>query len=184
MIRRPCGPDRALAVLCTVLAVAMLLLWLPYDIETGLIEKVRGRVRVGDALLPTVGLGFVLVGAALAALRGDPDAPTLTRRDLSFAAWVIAILATSLALMRWMGPVAVSALEVGTGDYRELRDSPPWKYLGFLLGGTVAVAGLMALVQRRLSIRATFVGIAAALLIALLYDLPFEDLLLPPNGDV
>ena len=85
--------------------------------------------------------------------------------------------------MRWLGPLAVE-LFGAEGSYRALRDTAPWKHLGFVAGGTLLVAGLMALVEGRLTMRGVVIGLLATFALILLYDLPFDDLLLPPNGDV
>ena len=71
----------------------------------------------------------------------------------------------------------------GETPYRVLRATAPWKYLGFALGGTVMTFGLIALSQHRPSWRLAALAFVATLVIALLYDLPFDNLLLPPNGD-
>ena len=69
-------------------------------------------------------------------------------------------------------------------DYRPLRATPPWHYIGFLVGGTILIGGLTSLVEQRLSAHSFVIGFIATLVVALLYDLPFDDLILPPNGDV
>ena len=174
--------DRRLALVVLVLAALAALFWLPADIETGLIEKVRRRVRIGDALLPAVALVFVALGAVLTAFRTDSDAPSLTRRDLAFAGFVIGWLALCFAAMRYTGPWLADLLS--DTPYRALRDTFGWKHAGYILGSTLLVAGLIAMASRRSIGHALVIGLLASLVIAALYDLPFEDLLLPPNGDV
>ena len=64
-----------------------------------------------------------------------------------------------------------------------MRDTVPWKYAGFFLGGSLLTAGLIIYCERRVAIRSVLVAfIIVSILIAIL-DLPFDDLLLPPNGD-
>jgi len=46
------------------------------------------------------------------------------------------------------------------------------------------VFALIALTERRCTWRAALIAAVAPALIALCYDAPFDDLLLPPNGDV
>ena len=84
--------------------------------------------------------------------------------------------------MRWAGP-ALAGLLTDEG-YRPLRDTAPWKYLGFLVGGSGMIAAMISLVEGRISRRAVLIGLVAAVALILVYDLPFDDLLLPPNGDV
>ena len=57
------------------------------------------------------------------------------------------------------------------------------------MGGGFLVLSMVAFVEGRVSLRALVVAalVVAALAvigIILLYDVPFEDVLLPPNGDV
>ena len=84
--------------------------------------------------------------------------------------------------MRWGGP---SLAEAMTGqDYRPQRDTVPWKYLGFLMGGTTMIAALIFVVERQVRWSRVLIALGVTLFLALFYDVPFEDLLLPPNGDV
>ena len=85
-------------------------------------------------------------------------------------------------LMVYTGPIAVALFTDGQ-EYRLLRNEVPWKYLGFALGGTCVVTGLIALVERKVSLRAAAFGVFCGAVIIAAYDLPFDDLLLPPNGD-
>ena len=96
--------------------------------------------------------------------------------NLGFLDAFVACTGLALVVMRFAGPLAA---ELAAGDYRPLRDDPPWKYIGFVAGGALLIFSLNALVERRLAL-----AIAIALALALAWDLPFEDLLLPPNGDV
>ena len=172
----------ALALVVAGFALVLLFLWIPHDIQTGIVERVRRRTAIGDALAPTVAAAVLLLGALVLFVERRREAtPGLSGESLRFLLSVIALGAVSFALIRWAGPVAATL--AGT-DYRPLRASAPWKYIGFVLGGWVMVFGLVTLVERRASLRG---AITAALMVALLiavYDLPFEDLLLPPNGDL
>jgi hypothetical protein len=172
-----------LALVCICLAGLALAVWIPTDIDTGLVEQARRRLRIGDAMLPVLGLGFVIAGGALTLFAQQPDAPRLTLLNVAFVIRLLLVLALSFTVMRWLGPLVVDMAGV-EGGYRALRDTPPWKYIGFVAGGTVLVSGLMALVEGRPSLRGLGLGLAAALALLVIYDLPFEDLLLPPNGDV
>ena len=109
-------------------------------------------------------------------------APRLDRPTLLFLCALFGISIISLLVMRWAG-TAVSAM-LGAEEYRLLRDNVPWKYIGFGLGGFLLVSATVCLVERRVTWHAAATGAFAVVLIILLYDLPFEDLLLPPNGDV
>lgn len=174
--------DRWLGLCFLAFALILIFVWVPLDTDTGLVEKVRRRLTVGDALGPTVAGVVISLGGILTLLR--PSAASTQGRGRDHLMWVASLLvlfALSLTIMRYAGPLAALGTESG---YRPLRNTLPWKYIGFVLGGTAMITGMIALVQRRFSFRALALGLVASLALALLYDLPFEDLLLPPNGDV
>ena len=77
----------------------------------------------------------------------------------------------------------VGLVETGTG-YRPLRDTLPWKFSGFLAGGSVLIWALSAYADQQWSWRRLGIGFLIALIIGAAFDLPFEDLILPPNGDM
>ena len=81
--------------------------------------------------------------------------------------------------------LAANLVEIVTEpSYRALRATPPWNYTGYLLGGTLVIAALITRINGNVRGKALLIGFIACLVIALLYDLPFDDLQLPPNGDV
>ena len=182
-MKRIASPDGLLALVFIVASIVVLIAWIPNDIETGLIEKMRRQVRIGDMMLPVVALGFVIVGSLMTLARPQMDTPRLSQANVIFLAKLIGAMAIGLLLMRWVGPIAVEIF-TADGEYRVLRDERPWKYLGFVVGGTGLVMGLMALMEGRLSWRGVVVGLCAVVALIAIYDLPFDDLLLPPNGDV
>lgn len=169
----------------SVAALAAIFIWIPLDTGTGLIEKVRRQVTIGDALAPTVGASFVLLGGLMLCLfeRKATDQPSLTQANFRFVLVILGITFVALMLMRWLGPAGF-AIAGTEGGYRPFRASAPWKYIGFIVGGAVLITSTIAWVEARLSARAILVGVIGATLLALVYDLPFDDLLLPPNGDV
>ena len=176
-------PDTALAVILLAFAALVLVFWLPADTDTGLYEIKRGKFTIGDALAPAFA-GTVMAIAGLLLLFGSKarDAPKLDTGHVKFLSAMIAIVLAGMVLMRWAGPAATMLF--ADDDYRLLRDTVPWKYLGFSSGGFVIVAGASSVVEGRFSRGAALAGVVAVLFIIALYDLPFEDLLLPPNGDV
>lgn len=173
--------DRVFGLIAVAFGLFIALYWAQVDTETGLFERVRGRSSVGDALAPTVaGTILALAGAWLALTAGAEQ--RLTTRNFGYVAALGACLILSLGLMRWGGPILV---EMITGaEYRPLRDTPPWKYFGFILGGTCLVALLISLVEGQVRLSRVLIAILVSLGLALFYDVPFEDLILPPNGDV
>lgn len=170
-----------LAVLSAALIIAFV--WVPMDTASGMIERVRRQVNIGDALAPTLAAGFLGLGGVLVALFERPEtAAKITRHNIRYLFVFLAILIVGFLIMRWLGP-ALGGLLTEEG-YRPLRDTTPWKHLGFVFGGTFVVAGLIAFIEGRVTLRGVLIGFGATLALIAVYDLPFDDLLLPPNGDV
>ncbi|RCK42446.1 hypothetical protein TH25_22795 [Thalassospira profundimaris] len=181
--------DVMLGLGVVLLALLAIFIWVPDDTATGLIVKLRGRVSIGDALAPTAAFVLMVVAGVLIAFEGHgkDDVPHLSLANLRFVGLFAALFLVSVILMRWTGPALVGLVHLlGSTDasYRDLRDTVPWKYAGFVTGGTFLVTMLMSLIERRLSWRALLVGLAVTALLILIFDVPFSDLLLPPNGDV
>ena len=176
-------PNTLLGLFLLAAALVILFLWLPFDTETGLYEIRRRRATIGDALAPAFGASLLALAAVLLLIgTKTDDAARLTRDQVVFLGAIIGLVAVAMLLMRWTGPMAASL--AGAEEYRLLRDTVPWKYFGFALGGFILVTGLAALVERRVTRGAVLAGLFAVGLIIAIYDLPFDDLLLPPNGDV
>lgn len=172
-----------LGAITVAVALGIAFVWVPADSATGLIETVRRQVAIGDALAPTLATAFLLIGGLMVMLLERPgNARHLTGRNLLFLCVLCGIIVVSFLIMRWTGP-AVAVLLTDEG-YRPLRDTAPWKYIGFVTGGTALIAGLIALVEGRVTWRGVVCGVGAAIALIVVYDLPFDDLLLPPNGDV
>ena len=169
-----------LALFFLLFAAMLVFVWTPLDTGTGIVEKVRRKFVIGDALGPIVAGAIIAIGALLVLLR-PREGNALTKTSVFWMLGLFAPFAVSLLLMRYAGPIAASFTETG---YRPLRATPRWNYVGFLFGGTVMIGGLTGLATRRFLPRDFAIGFVAALTIALLYDLPFEDLILPPNGDL
>ena len=170
------------------LALLLLFVWIPLDSDTGLIEKVRRQVAIGDALAPTVAALFLLIGGGLLMLlEGKRDTPpAMDTASVKFVVRVFAMLVLGFLVMRYAGPLAVEVMNTVQGsdlEYRLLRDTVPWKWLGYVLGGTLAICGTISLTEGRFSLRALVVALLAIAAMIAIFDLPFDDLLLPPNGD-
>ncbi len=174
--------DRGLALVALVLGLAVALVWVPLDSASGILEQSRRRVSVGDAAAPTLAALFIIIGALLLWIeRVSDEVSALTWRNAVYLLWLTGVLGLALALMWGLGPLAARLW--GAGEYRLLRDTAPWSQIGFLCGGTAMVAGLVGLVDGRLSGRGLALGLVSTMVLIALYDLPFDDILLPPNGD-
>jgi len=173
-----------LGLISLALGLFVALVWVPLDTETGLIEKVRRQTNIGDALAPTVAALFVCLGGALLVLfeRKSTDQQHLSLTNIKFITVQIAVLVMGFLIMLYAGSIAVW-LSGTEAEYRLLRDTLPWKYLGYFLGGVFIVSGLISQAEGRITGRAVLIGVCVVIGLIVIYDLPFEDLLLPPNGD-
>ena len=178
-----------IGLLCIALAVLLIFIWIPLDTDSGIVEKVRGRFAIGDALAPTIAAGFILIGGVLLLVfeRNDPFQSSLTKSHVSFMGKLFAVTVVSLLVMRFAGPVVAEIANLFRAEpieYRLLRATAGWKHIGFSLGGILMVAGIIAIVERGFSRRGLLTAVLAVLAMIAVFDLPFEDLLLPPSGDV
>lgn len=176
--------DLGLALFSILFALLAIFFWIPADTGSGLIENVRRQTRVGDALGPTVAASFILLGGVLTLLSRSASTAQLWWENLAFLFVLLAGFGICIAAMRWTGPLMVMMGQVEGAEYRFLRDTPPWKYMGFGLGGWLMVFGMISRGERRFSWRAAIIAICTVAGLIAVYDLPFDDLLLPPNGDV
>lgn len=177
-------PGRVLGAVVLVLAVLALLVWVPNDTASGYVVSKRGRVSIGDAMAPALAFGLLaLSGLLILWETRNVDAPGQSdRRGPALLAVMLGICAAALTVMIWAGPLAVALLNPDE-TYRNLRDAAPWKHIGFVFGGTGLVTGLITLVEHRFSWAALAIGVATVALLIGAFDLAFDDLLLPPNGD-
>lgn len=179
---RNLSASTALGLGCIAFALVLAFIWIPLDTETWLVERKRGRYIVGDSLAPTLAAGFILMAGLMLLFERRAPGDHPSRQNLAFIGTVSIIGVIGIVLMRWAGPVAASLL--AAEEYRLLRDTAPWKYIGFVLGGGSMVFCIVSFVEQRTTWRALWVALVAVIGIIVLYDLPFDDVLLPPNGDV
>ena len=100
---------------------------------------------------------------------------------------LMVVTIVSLLVMRFAGPFFAEIANLFRAEpieYRLLRATPGWKHVGFVLGGVMMVSGIIAIVERGFSRRGLLTAVLAVVVMILVFDVPFEDLLLPPNGDV
>jgi len=182
-------PNKLIAGIFLVFAIVVLGVWIPNDVDSGLLEKIRRHWVIGDSLAPTLATGFILIGALLILLaeKREETQFTLAVSQFVFFLKLVVIILVALSVMHHLGPILVQIYAAISGldlEYRLLRDVIGVKHIGFLIGGMIMVGGMIAVVEGRLSHRALMIGLIWSLVLILVYDFPFEDLLLPPNGDV
>ena len=168
-----------------IAALLIAFVWIPLDVESGIFEKVRRRLQIGDAFAPTLAAGLLGLGGLLLILESLRTRSPLKvgSHSLFYLAILTLITVAFVTLLTWTGPLLVFLFGGEGAEYRSLRDTPPWKYAGFVVGGTFLIASLIGFTERRFSWQGVIIGLAASFLMILLYDVPFDDLLLPPNGD-
>lgn len=179
--------DRVLGIVIVLASLLILSVWVPNDIETGVIERVRRRTVLGDSLLPVFAASVLLLSGALLSIGRPSENRGLTVANLRFIFGMGLIFVVTLVVMRFAGPLLVDVAGdvVGAPDgYRALRDTAPWKYIGFVLGGAAMILSMVWMAERRIGGAVIVTALAAVLGIIMLFDIPFDDLLLPPNGDV
>ncbi|MEM8624594.1 MAG: hypothetical protein AAGG47_13850 [Pseudomonadota bacterium] len=174
-------------------ALLALFVWFPNDIQTGFIfTNAIGRVEPGDAFFPVLlgialaALGAVQIIVALTLLR-LADAPRqLTGANLRFLSELLGIVLAGLAVMYWLGPVVVTAMNglgLLEGGYRLYTDTAPYKYLGFVTGGLGTTLALIWRTEGRLR-RASVLSVVLVLLVSILiFDILLKNVLLPPNAE-
>jgi hypothetical protein len=182
-----------LAIFFVAGSLFTLFVWIPIDIETGVIETFRRRVTIGDAMAPTVMAAAILVVSIvmgiLAVIRPEPSTSKvkegLDKQSFVFLARLIVAVSVSLALMVYLGPLVVDMVNAFGGEigsYRQLRATYPYKLIGYVVGGFTLIYGIISIVENRFSANGALVSIIAVIVITILYDVPFDNLLLPPNG--
>lgn len=196
-----------LALFCIAFAAFALLYWIPTDIETGVLEKERRVWVIGDGMGPfflsvcMIILSVIMAfGSLRVLLRGEPapDAGPLkevalgdidgglSAENFTFLFRVLAIVIASMLLINWVGPLTAMGLKAighDVGTYRQLVATVPYKYLGFIAGGFVMVFGLISMIVGRMTMAGFLTAVFTIAALIILYDVPFDQLLLPPNGD-
>ncbi len=174
--------DRWLGLFFIGFALLLILVWVPLDTASGYIEKQRRQVLLGDALAPTVAGVIILLAAIMLFFEKSRFQIGLSRANFIYVAALLALVTMSFALMRFAGPLFAELLT--TDGYRPLRATAPWKHIGYVTGGAFLIFALITMVERRVRWRSLIIALIAIGLITAFYDLPFDNLLLPPNGDV
>ena len=112
-------------------------------------------------MAPGLAFGLMALSGLLILLKAREACTALvTRHDVIFVLGLLGLVAVSFTLMRYSGPVLAGLFADG-GDYRALRDTTPWKHLGFVFGGGGMVAALISWMERRVTLRAVLIGFAA-----------------------
>ena len=104
--------DRWLALFFLAFAIVLIFVWVPLDTGSGLVEKVRRKFVIGDALGPSVAGAIILFGALLVFARSVPG-KALSRANAAWRGRLLLLFVGSLLVMRYAGPLAFSGTEAG-----------------------------------------------------------------------
>jgi hypothetical protein len=178
------------------LALATLLFWLPNDVGSGFLKTNRVGIQVpGDAFFPVLLAWALLLLSALQMLGAwrdrTEDSPgtassKLTTDNFRFLVFLYAVVLVGLALMYWLGPAVTGLLRrlgMIDGTYRELLDTVPYKYIGYVAGGFTMVLGLIARAEGRVRPRAVLTVVIVLAALILIFDVSLKNVALPPNLD-
>lgn len=182
-----------LAIFFSLASLLTLFVWIPLDIETGVIETFRRRVTIGDAMAPTImAVAILVVSVVMGILAVFQPAENssdvkedLDKQSFVFLARLVIVVSIGLVLMVYLGPMVVDLINTlggEIGSYRNLRATYPYKLIGYVFGGFVLIFGIISVVENRFSMNGALVSIIAVVVITMLYEVPFDNLLLPPNG--
>ncbi len=173
-----------------------LFVWFPADIPTGFFfTNAIGREEPGDAFFPIILATLLAILSAIQLIsalfkkntQDEPSVPAvLTLRNLRFLVIFVAIMGAGLSVMYWLGPMTVALLKawgIIDADYRQLTDTAPYKYIGYVVGGFLMTIVLIAWTEgqvRPRSILAVLITLSVAIII---FDVVLKNVLLPPNAD-
>lgn len=177
----------------SIAAFITLLIWIPNDIKGGFIEINQiGKPEPGDAFFPIILASLMLVlstgqlvGAVLSS-KPQEASGKLTAHNLKFLFLFYTIVLAGLTVMYWLGPLIVDALRLAgviDSTYRQLADTAPYKYLGYVAGGFLMTTGLIAWAEGAIRPQAVLtVAIVIGTLILVL-DILLYNIQIPPNAD-
>ncbi len=189
--------DIGFGVVVLLGSLLALFVWFPADIPTGFFFiNAIGREEPGDAFFPIMLavllaiLSVIQVALAIFSARSanEDDAPLtmLTVSNFKFLFLFIMISLAGYAIMYWLGPLTVTALNsVGVldADYRQLTDTAPYKYIGDVVGGFLMTITLIAWTEGRIR-RQSVIAVLLTLIIAIIiFDVVLKNVLFPPNAD-
>lgn len=180
--------DSLLGAFFLAFALITLFVWIPQDVDTGLVERVRRRNVIGDALGPTIAMILVAL-AAVSLIRTGRKTPLFETQSNLYLnlTFYVSVFVIALVVMRYLGPLSINILNMfleAEWSYRNLRNVWPLKYVGYVAGGTLLMSAFSHFMDSGLTKRRVLLFLGISLTIAMFFDLPFEDILLPPNGDV
>jgi hypothetical protein len=185
--------DIGFGVVVLAVAVVALTVWFPNDIRGGVIVLgATGKPEPGDAFFPVILaslmglLGAIQVCFALFKPSARAQAGRLDSGNAVFMAGFCVIVGVGLALMYWCGPAVVGALKsVGLTehDYRQLTDTAPFKYIGYVVGGFVMTVAIVVRAEGMVRPRALLAVVLVIAFLVFVIDGLLSNVQLPPNAE-
>jgi hypothetical protein len=191
MLRRQ--TELAIASFFLIAGLLSVFIWIPNDSETWMIETFRRQTTMGDAFVPMICASLITICAAIHLVLTlhrkdlhDTEGPVFDGHTAAFMLQFLLILAVSIALMYWTGPLLVKLFaQADASDitYRQMRGTYPYKIAGFVLGGFTLVFAVTTLIEGRMKWLRILSSLIAVAVLLLIFDYPFDSIILPPNGD-
>lgn len=187
--------DIGFGAVTLVITLLTITVWIPNDIKGGFIEINHiGKPEPGDAFFPIILASLILVlsaGQLIGAVfnrKAQPTSGRLSQNNLKFIFLFYAIVFAGLAVIYWVGPLVVEISKMlGILDhdttYRQLVDTAPYKYFGYIVGGFAMTMALITWVEGVVRPRAIWTVIIVLASLILILDILLQDILLPPNSD-
>ncbi len=180
-------------VVALVVSLLTLLVWIPGDIKGGFIEINQiGKPEPGDAFFPIILAGLIMLlsasqlAGAIFSRKPQPASGKLTLDNIKFLLLSYAIVFAGLTIMYWLGPLVVEILRAAgviDNTYRQLVDTAPYKYLGYVTGGFLMTMGLIVWTEGTIRLRAVLSVVIVLGFLILVLDILLHNIQLPPNAD-
>lgn len=137
--------ELVIALILLGFAASAALIWIPTDVETGVIHTHHRQTILGDAFFPTLAASLLGVAALVQLLmtlgRNRSDGIEETGIDMTTLSFLLpfsGIVALSLAVMYWAGPIAVDLFVPDVGEtartYRQMARNLPLQAIGIWSG--------------------------------------------------
>ncbi|MEM7750824.1 MAG: hypothetical protein AAF346_21420 [Pseudomonadota bacterium] len=182
--------DIGFGIVMVLFALGALIVWFPLDIKGSFIETNQvGRTGPGDAFFPTILASAILALSAVQILltfmktRAETSG-RISRANIVFLIGFHLIAGFGLVAMYVLGPAVVTAINAVQGSslsYRELVDTVPYKYVGYIVGGCLLTLPIIIWAEGRLRVRSVIVVLTVIAVSIVIFDLLLSNVQLPPN---
>lgn len=188
--------DIGFGVVIFIGALLAIFVWFPNDIRSGFFYvNAIGKTEPGDAFFP------IILATTLAILSGiqlyislfhksssasSEPCPAITVSNFKFLLTFGAICVLGLSIMYSLGPVTVWVMREFSlidAEYRNLTDTAPFKYIGYVVGGFLMTVTLIAWTEGRVRKPAVISVLTVLVVAIIIFDKLLTNVLLPPNAE-